>query len=194
MKNLRLVVAPLPLLIAAAAALLAACKTEPPEPFAKDAKIDVQATVEAVDPVTRMVSLRGPNGPASVVAGPEVQNFDQIRVGDSVHVSYYAALAAQMKKTRGANGVPVEILDSYTAPPGARPGAGASSTIAMVVKIQSVDKSLNTVTFQRPDGTERTLPVESAEGQKFIRNLSPGDEVEVVYMEAVAIAVVPGRG
>jgi hypothetical protein len=193
MKTRRLAIA-FPLALAAATALLGGCQHEPPEPFVKDVKIDVQAKIEAVDPSTRMVSLRGPNGPASILAGPEVQNFSQIRVGDEVHVTYYAGLAAKMVKKGSANGAPVEDNVVYTAPIGTRPAAGASSSVTTTVKIQSVDTTKNTVTFKRPDGFERTLDVMSADGQKFISSLRPGDEVEVVYTEAVAIAVVPGQG
>ena len=192
MKYRRVTVA-LPLTMAAATLLLG-CAQEPAKPFVKDVRIDVQARVDAVDPATRLVALHGPNGPAVVMAGPEVRNFNQIHVGDEVHITYYAGLAAQMTKKKGANGAPVEVTDTYMAAPGARPAAGVSNTITTIVKIQSVDTSFNTVTFKRPDGFERTLPVESDEGQKFIRTLSPGDEVEVVYTEAVAIAVVPGKG
>jgi hypothetical protein len=181
---------------ACAAALLLACAHEPeeqsPEPFVKDVRLDVEATVEAVDPVTRTVSMRGPNGPASVVAGPEVRNFDQIRVGDKVQVTYYAGVAAQMTKKRSAEGEPVAETQTYTAPVGARPGAGVSNTVTTTVKIQSVDTSNNTVTFVSQDGFVKTLAVQSPEGEKFIRTLRPGDEVEVIYTEAVAIAVVPG--
>ena len=193
MKIRRLAIA-FPLAFAAATALLGGCQHKAPEPFAKDFKIDVQAKVEAVDPTTRMVSLRGPNGPASILAGPEIQNFSQIRVGDEVHVTYHSALAAKMVKKGSANGGPVEDDQVYTAPAGARPEARASSTTTTTVKIQSVDTTNNTVTFKRPDGFERTLDVLSADGQKFISSLHPGDEVEVTYTEAAAISVVPGKG
>jgi hypothetical protein len=183
---------PLTMALGAAASLLAA--QDPPKPFAKEYRMDVQASIEAVNPATREITLRDPNGPATMVAGPEVRNFSQIRVGDVVHVTYRAALAAQITKKKGVNGAPIEIMDTYRAPVGERPAAAAANTISTVVKIQSVDTKLNSVTFKRPDGIEITLPVESDEGHKFIRTLKPGEEVEVVYTEAVAIAVVPGKG
>lgn len=177
-------------LVVAAVSVTAGCKSAP-EPFAKDKRTNVQATVQAVDPATRVITVLGPEGQASVVAGPDVRNFDQIRVGDQVQVSYYTALATEMSKKRGGNGVPIEIVDSYRAAPGERPAAGVTTTTTMTVKIEAVDNTQHTVTFKRPDGAVRTLPVDSPEGRAFIGKLSPGDEVDVNYMEAVAVAVTP---
>jgi hypothetical protein len=36
-----------------------------------------------------------------------------------------------------------------------------------------------------------TLPIQTAKGRSFIRQLAPGDEVDVKYTEAMAIEVVP---
>ncbi len=168
-----------------------ACSHEPPKPFVKDEMLHVSATVEAVDPASRMVSLRGPNGSASVVAGPEVHNFSQVKVGDTVQVAYYVGVAAQINKS-GSTPEPQESTATYTAPKGAKPAGAVGHTITTTVKIESVDTSFDTVTFKRADGFVRTLAVESPEGKKYIRTLKPGDVVDVMYSEAVAVEVVPG--
>jgi len=49
--------------------------------------VKATATVEKVDKATRTVTLKMPNGSTrSVVAGDEVRNFDQIKVGDEVNI------------------------------------------------------------------------------------------------------------
>jgi ABC-type transport system substrate-binding protein len=41
------------------------------------------ATVEAIDPSTRTVTLKKPDGTfVSVVAGPDIQRFAEVKVGD----------------------------------------------------------------------------------------------------------------
>ena len=51
--------------------------------------IEITATVQAVDKATRAVTLKGPEGNVrTITAGPEVKNFDQIKVGDQVAVRY----------------------------------------------------------------------------------------------------------
>ena len=56
---------------------------------------------------------------------------------------------------------------------------------------ESVDTSLNTVSFRRPDGLTRVLAIEDPKAQAFIRQLKRGDRVKVTYMEAVAVSVRP---
>jgi len=161
------------------------------EPFHKEDMVEVSAQITAIDPVSRTIDLRGEAGVASIVAGPEVRNFDQIHVGDTVKVTYKAALAASISKSKET---PTSGVDAaaYRAPVGEKPAAAVGQMISTTVRIESVDTSFDTVTFKRPDGSTRTIAVESPEGKKFIRTLKPGTMVDVSYTEALAISVVPG--
>ena len=154
---------------------------------------ETSATVEAIDQATRMLSLKGDDGSvANVVVGPEVKNFPQIRVGDKVVVSYYRGIAAELQPKGTPLSKKVNQMDvTSTAKEGTKPGAGVSTATHATVVIQSVDTTNHTVTFKRPDGTWRTLPVESPQGRDFIAKLKKGDQVEVLYIEAVAIEVRP---
>jgi hypothetical protein len=160
------------------------------EPFMKKESVEVSATVEAIDTENRLLSLRGPSGTATIMCGPEIVNFPQIRVGDEVKVTYSVAVAAGITKSKDK---PVTTLDTQaqTAPVGSKPSASVGATIETTVQIESVDTSFDTVTFKRPDGFVRTIAVESPDGKKFIRTLKKGDMVDVRYTEALAIAVVP---
>src|SRR4051794_22638230 len=59
----------------------------------------ITATVVAIEPATRTITLRGPKGnQMSIEAGPQVQNFAQIKAGDQVKVEYVEALTLELKK------------------------------------------------------------------------------------------------
>jgi hypothetical protein len=173
-------------------AALAACAHRPVEPFVTDRLVQVTARVDAIDVRERLVSLSGPGGTATISVAPEVRNLEQVQVGDEVVVSYYQGIAAQMRK----HGAPNKCFGNSTAmvraPEGERPARAVGQTIATTVRIESVDISRNTVTFRREDGLVRTLPIHTPEGRTFIRKLLPGDNVDVMYTEAMAIEVVPG--
>ena len=162
------------------------------EPFVKKDTVEASATVEAIDTENRLLSLRGPGGAATVLAGPEIKNFAQIHVGDEVKVTYTSALAAKITKSKDQ---PATSLDaaSYTAPEGSKPGAAVGATVKTTVVIESVDTSFDTVTFKRPDGFVRTIAPSTPEGKKFIHTLKKGDKVDVEYTEALAISVVPAK-
>jgi hypothetical protein len=176
-----------------AMSIAAGCTHTPPEPVYRESLQQSSATVESVDPASRVVGLRDSDGLFYIEAGPEVRNFEQIRVGDEVNVSYYEAVAAAFRPKSEGNAVPQEQVEAYRAPPGSRPAAAIGHSVTSTVNIQSVDTSFNTVTFKRSDGSVHAVAVNSPQGQQFLKSLHPGDNVDVTYTEAVAVAVTPTR-
>ena len=59
------------------------------------------------------------------------------------------------------------------------------------VVITAAYPSINTVSFVGPNNKVRTVTARNPEVQSFIRNLKVGDQVDIVYEEALAIAVEP---
>ena len=181
-----------PLAVVAATFAVVACAAPPPKPAVRENLVQKTATVESIDQASRQVTLRGEDGKATtIVVGPEVKNLPQVKAGDKVVVSYYEALAAEVKKPgEGVEGVEADV-STVTAPPGSMPAAGAGVLMRTTVTIESVDPTFNTVSFKRSDGVSRTVAVESPEGREFIKGLKKGDQVEVAYTEAFAIEVKP---
>jgi hypothetical protein len=180
-------------LVAAAAALaVTACAAPPPKPVVRENLVEKTATVESIDQASRLVTFRTEDGYATTVkVSDAVKNLPQVKAGDKVSVSYYEALAAEVKEPgEGVEGVQADV-STVQAPPGSMPAAGAGVLLRTTVTIDSVDKQFNTVTFKRSDGVLRTVAVETPEGQKFIKGLKKGDQVEIAYTEALAIEVKP---
>ena len=87
--------------------------------------VSITASVEAIDKATRTVTLKGPRGNiVDVTGGPEVRNFDQIKVGDFVVVRYAEALSLELKKGGGDPRAQREE-GSRARRAGAQPAAGA---------------------------------------------------------------------
>jgi hypothetical protein len=178
-------------LIIAAAVMAAWAQNATEAPVVKSEFQKIEATLEAIDPATRAVSLRGPNGSVSLILGPEVRNFDQLHVGDKVIVSYYQGVAAQMAKgdTRATD--PAASSFEYRAKHGLRPGGGTGASVTTTVTIEAVDLETNTVAFRLADGSVDIIGVKSPNIVRFIRTLKPGDSVDVTYTESIAVNVVP---
>lgn len=187
MNNLKLSVA-----AASAALAVAACAAPPPKPAMRENLVQKTATVESIDQASRLVTLRGEDGIATtVLVSEDVRNLPQVKEGDQVVVSYYEAIAAEVKKPgEGVQGVEADV-STVRADPGEMPAGGAGVLLRTTVTIDSVDKQMNTVTFMNAAGQLRTLAVQSSEGREFIKGLKKGDQVEVAYTEAVAVEVKP---
>lgn len=163
----------------------------PPPPTVVSSAKEAVGVVERVNARTREVAIRTPSeGRVTLIAGPEVRNFDQIRRGSRVRVRFEEAVAVQLTP-RGTN-LPAEVgAGAARAAPGERPAGAVVATVRDTVTINAVDTAANTVTFTSSRGVRRTLPVRSPQMQEFIRTLRPGQRVNVAIAEAVAISVEP---
>ena len=150
-----------------------------------------KATVTAIDPATREVTIQGERGPVTVQAGPEVTNFKNLKVGDQVLVSYYQGTAATIVK--GGKKVTDPAVSTFAQgnSPGMRPSGLVGASATVTVKIQDINLPTNTVAFTKSDGTTHIVQVKSPEMQQFIRTLKPGDTVQVTFTDSVAVSVIP---
>lgn len=166
---------------------------ETPEPFVAASTKTITGTIQAISQSDRHVVLQGTGGTRLILeAGPGVSNFDNVKPGDRVVVNYQEGLIAAV--TPPGEGVQGTARAAGPAPDGDLPGAVAGEVIATTVTIKSVDKAANKVTFERPDGTERTLSVSDPKAREFVHGLKSGDEVQLTYKEALAVSIEPAKG
>ena len=168
----------------------AAAAQQTPSLVAKDLE-EITATVTAVDPAKRLISLKTEDGrEVTVEAGEEVRNFSQIEVGDQVDVQFYRSLAAELTKaTAAASDEPV--LLGARAAEGDKPAGAAGAVYTAIVTVDSVDPATSTVRFTGPEGKQRETTAQREEGKQFVSQLKPGDRVQLTYAEAFAVAVGP---
>lgn len=154
-------------------------------------KVTAEATVEAVDPQARTVTLRGPRGNmVTVQVGPEVKNFDQIKAGDTVRAQYLQATAIFVRKpgeapsgAPGASGARTVAV----APPGEMPGGMVANTVERTATVQDIDYNTRKVTLAGQQGRTIELNVDpSVEGLDQVKK---GDQVVVRHTEAIALDV-----
>ena len=168
--------------------LLAGCATQKPSGRTENV-IESRATVTAIDRPHRLLTLKGESGEQIVVeVSDRVKRLNEVNVGDQVVVSYTEALAWQVKPaSEGAPGVSTQ--DNVTkAGPSEKPGATAGSTVTLTTTITAIDQANGTVTLTGPQGNSRTI---KARDPANLKKVQVGDLVDIVYSEAVAIAVRP---
>jgi hypothetical protein len=149
----------------------------------------VTATVQAVYPDKRSITLVGPDGKVQTIFVDEKVKLDRVKAGDKVKVSFYQGLAAQIAKNGQTVTDPAGSTFAYKNPNG--PGGGAGASVTVTVKILGIDPGTNKVAFQGEDGSQHVVAVKSPNMRKFIRTLKPGDKVDVTYTESVAVSVTP---
>jgi hypothetical protein len=161
-----------------------------PVPTAVQQTTTSVAVVESVDYGTRQVLLSEPSGDlVTVVAGPEVRNFNQIKAGDQVVMTFQEAVAAQLSAPGGTLPAPSAQSGAMRAARGELPAGAAYTLVDVHVRVDSVDAATNTVNFTRADGSKGSIVVQNPAMQKFASGLKPGDNVEVQALQAITIQV-----
>lgn len=150
------------------------------------------ATVTAVDPKTRQVTLRDHTGETTtLVAGEEVRNFPQIKVGDTLHVRMMQSLLMEVRP-HNALVTRTEVEEGVAlAPLGGQPGMATGRRITTVVTIQALDMKKDFVKFSLPNGEVRTTTAKTTAGKELLHTLKVGDQVDVVFTDAVGILLEP---
>jgi len=147
----------------------------------------VTAVIESIDPATRTVVLRGPQGRTlPVVADERIKNFENMKVGDKVVAQYARALTLELKK--GGDGIREMVQREGAAANQASqaPGASAMRQTTVLANVWSIDRKNNVVALRGPKGN--IVDVEVA-NPKIMQEIKVGDQVEAQYTEAALLGV-----
>ena len=152
--------------------------------------IKITATVTAVDKATRDVTLKGPQGnELTVTAGPEVKNFDAIKVGDMVNATYKQALTVELKKGGGAPVARTESQGAMKMNSGETVPGTLGRRVTVTADVVAVDPATQVVTLRGP---RHTVDMVVSDPEQFKR-VAKGDQVEVTYIQALAAALEPAK-
>ncbi len=140
------------------------------------------ATVSAIDPVTRQVTLVAPDASQNTfLAGPEFA-LDQIRAGDEVKV----AVARELVMYMNPENVPptTNPADLVSATPGVRPGVLMADPVELTATVEAVDLAKHEATLQISDGRHGTFKIRP---DVDLTSVKPGAKVFIRTTTAVAI-------
>ena len=143
--------------------------------------------VTKIDPKNRVVTFKSKEGELDIVAGPEVKNFAQIKMGDRLDVQYALAVAIELVKTKSNDVRGREVMsDTKTAPAGNKPSMVKTNIIKTTASVVAIDQKKQIVSLKGPKGNVVDVKVENP---ALLKGISTKDQVYVTYAEAVAAVV-----
>ena len=176
-------------LLAPATARAQDASTAPPT-FHASMTDKLNLKITRIDAESRIVTLKHASGDTmQVVCGPEVRNFDQLRVGDTVTTEYKEDLAIRIDP----NGSFSETTESSStrAAKGATPHAQFWEKKEVSARITAIDKTAGTATIETRKGEKFTVIPDAAEN---LDKVKVGDFVVVTQTINRAISVSkPGK-
>jgi len=151
----------------------------------------ITATVTAVDLDAREVTVKGPEGrEVVIVAGPDVRNLAQVKVGDKLVFEYFQSLALALTPVEGQPAARMETTEVARAPKGDKPGGVIKRTVEAQGVVQAIDAKNRMVTLR---GAKHTLHLKVAEDVD-LGKIKVGQNVVGRYVEAMAISVYAPKG
>jgi hypothetical protein len=150
--------------------------------------IELQGTVTALDKNTRAVTIQGATGRVmTVTAGPQIKNFNKIKVGDLVTLSYVAALGLELKKGGGRLRERIESEQSTAAKPGEKPSGSMSRTVTVIADVTAVDAGAGTITLRGP---QRSVDL-VVKDRELLKDVRVGDQIFATYEELTVLSITP---
>jgi Cu/Ag efflux protein CusF len=145
----------------------------------------IQAKIVGIDRASRVVTLRGPRGnDVDIAIGPQVTNFDQLNVGDTVDLLYKNALLVTADKVTGKDKGIRKRVDTNVYLP-ASSGYDAARQIEVQATVQHINAKKREVTLR---GAYQTVTL--AVGPDVdLKTLKVGDTIHAVFVSAYATQV-----
>lgn len=148
--------------------------------------VQAEAKVLAVDKEKRTLKLQTRDGKeTTITAGDEVRNFDKIKKGDVLKISYLESLAVELKEKGQAPIAANQTVDVTRSEPGQKPSGKVVNKVTVTGTITKIDKKNQAVTIEGPN---RTVSMHVKKKDVFDK-IKKGDQVEATYTEALAISV-----
>lgn len=145
----------------------------------------VDAVVTKVDSKTRTVTLKDKDGTVTnFVAGPEIKNFPQIKVGDRLTVTHELAVVIELLKVNN-QGIRSEVqtTSQTSAPLGSKPASVISNTTTIIATVIGIDRQKLTISVKGPKGKPDIYRIKNA---ALLKDIVVNDEVKIVLYDAMA--------
>ena len=179
--------------LAARAQTTTADLTTAPGKLGVSETVKMTATVVLIDMGSRDLVLIDSQGKMHKVnVSDQVRNLDQVKVGDKVTAEYTEAISLRLKKRGTADVPPASAEEAVVrSPKGMKPGGAVGRKVTAFATVAAVNPKKQFVTLRGPLGNEYDVQVLDP---ALLKTVNKGDEVEVVYTEALAISVQSAPG
>jgi len=191
---------PLTLLLASTCLFTSLAFSQPPAPADKPMEIDAAVTqnryqlfegdVISVNSKSRTITFKNKDGVSKFVAGPDIKNFDQIKKGDHLSMTYELGVAIDLIKTK-SDGVRSKVeTTTMSQTIGEKPSERLTNKTTIIADIVAVDRENKLVSVKGPSGKVTTVSVTNP---ALLNDVNVGEQVKVVYTDAMVASITQSK-
>jgi len=152
----------------------------------KGSHISATATIQAIDETNRTITLKNEKGEEDTYAvGPDVKRFNELKVGQTIKMTYYESLVMQLRKPGETTNTPGTSA-AVTPTRNTLPGGTAAVQQKKTVLVKAVDMKAPSITVITDDGRTITRKVEDSNN---LKNVKAGDKIDITYTQALLTSV-----
>jgi Cu/Ag efflux protein CusF len=156
------------------------------QPVTKANVVKINATIQAIDATTRAITLRDDKGNEDIfTAGPAVQRFNELKVGQRVSITYYESLVLQLLKP-GEKGGGASLEAALNRAKSELPAGTLATQDKATVTVKAVDMAVPSITVVTQDGRTVTRKIEE---KKYLEGVKPGDKIDITFTRAIVTEV-----
>ena len=156
--------------------------------------VTAKATIVSVDSAQRKLTIKTPEGLTRVVkAGPQVQNFAELKAGEVVNVAFYQSLATDIRGP-GAGQPSTTTVDLATrAPKGALPAGTMVETTVFTFEVVGIEPRNKELLLADSSGDIQVVYLQDPKLQAMLPKIKLGDKYDIAITDALAVSVTPAK-
>lgn len=149
----------------------------------------ITATVEAIETGTRTVTLRRSTGELTTVRVPDqAARFSEIRVGDTVSITYYDNIVLRVKAPSEQD---VDTVHAALTPgTGGRPAGTSAYQQTISATVDAIDVNTPSISFKGPRDWSYSAKVQD---RNALQQVKVGTRVDITWTEATLVSVAPAK-
>jgi Cu/Ag efflux protein CusF len=190
----------LPVILAAAVSAAAApgvvraqaqsAPAQEPKALGAGATAAVTATIQAIDETNRLVTLKFDDGTVNtVLAGPGVRRFNELKVGDKVTFTYHESAVVQLHKA-GTPAPASSATEGIARGTGPKPSGMMAQQVTATVTVEAIDPAVPSITVTTEDGSRATHKVQN---KNNLEGVKVGDRIEITFTRALMVSVAESK-
>jgi len=146
-------------------------------------------SIAALEAQTRSVTIQKSDGTyVTVVAGPDISRFSELKVGQKINVRYYENVVVMLKQPGEAS--KDTATKGTTGSEQALPGGTKARQRTVTATITAIDPATPSITFTGPNGWKYSSKVQDKDA---LAKVKVGDKVDIVWTEAMLVSLEPGK-
>ena len=142
------------------------------------------AVIKSINAAKRIIMVQTQDGKTKkFTAGPAVKNFDKLKAGDTVTVTYTEIMAVYL----GQDGAPsADMASGLARKSDGTPGAALFGEAQVTAKVLALDKATRLIKLELPENDVRESTVRDGVN---LSKVNVGDSVTVAIASALVIEV-----